>query len=220
MSDESLFREVDEEVRREQLEKMWKRYGNWFVAFSVGLIVAVAAFKGWQYYEKKQAQAAGAAYIDALNLYDAGKREEAALKLADLAAGSHKGVAVLARLQQAGIAAGKGDRQAAARIYAEVAADASVETPLRDLARVRQALLLADTAKADELRSILGGLDVEGNPWRALAREVLALAELREGRLKEAQKLLAAIAADPGTPAEARSRVRVMLEALAPRLAR
>ncbi len=219
MSDESLFREVDEEIRRERLEKLWKRYGNLFVAFSVGLIIAVAAFKGWQYYQQKQAEAAGQAYIEALNLYDAGKREEAALKLAELAAGSHKGVATLARLQQAGLAAADGKRDEAIRIYKEVAADKAVDAPLRDAARIRQAWLMVETAKPEELRSLLGGLDVAGNPWRTSAREVLALSFWRAGDLKAAQNLLNQIVTDTETPPGARERARIILAVIAPQLA-
>ncbi len=220
MSDESLFREVDEEVRREQMAKLWKRYGNWFVAFSVGLILAVAAFKGWQYYQLKQAEAAGVSYITALNLYDEGKTQDAELRLADLASGSHKGVAALAKMQQAGIAARKGKVDDAIRIYKTVAADTSIDRPLRDAARVRHAWLVADTARMDELKSLLGGLDVAGNPWRSAAREILALAAWRDKDYKAMQGYLTAIITDTDTPPGARQRAQIMLGVIAPKLAK
>ena len=219
MSDESLFREVDEEVRREQLEKLWKRYGNWFMAFSLGIIVAVAGFKAWQYYQVKQAEAAGEAYIKALNLYDAGKKEEAALRLADLASGSGKGVATLARMQQAAIAAASGKRQEAARIYAEIAADKAIDRPLRDAARIRRAWLMVDEASEEDLRRMLAGLDVDGNPWRASAREILALAAWRAGRMQEMAGLLDRILNDAETPPGARERARIMRAVITPKLA-
>ena len=68
MSDESLFREVDEEVRKEQIAKIWKRYGNVFVGLSIGIVVAVAGLKGWQYWQRVQAEKAGSAYFAAATL--------------------------------------------------------------------------------------------------------------------------------------------------------
>ena len=49
MSDESLFREVDEEVRQDQFKKLWTLYGSYFTALAVAVVLAVAGFKGWQY---------------------------------------------------------------------------------------------------------------------------------------------------------------------------
>ena len=220
MSDESLFREVDEEVRREQMEKLWKRYGNWFIAFSLGLVVAVAAFKGWQYYQARQAEAAGVSYITALNLHDQGKTEEAELRLADLASGSQKGVAALAKMQQAGIAARKGKPDDAIRIYKTIAADTAIDRPLRDAARVRHAWLIVDTVKTDELKQLLAGLDVAGNPWRASAREILALAAWRGKDYKTMKTYLSAIVTDPETPPGARQRAQIMLGVITPKLAK
>ena len=219
MSDESLFREVDEEVRREQLEKLWKRYGNLFIAFSVGLIVAVGAFKGWQYYQKKQAEAAGEAYVSALDLLDRGKADEARLRLTDLAGGKHKGAAVLARLRLAGMATARGKTDEAIAQLSRVADDAAADAPLRNAAKVRKAWLLAGRAKMDELKRLLAGLDVAGNPWRSAAREILALAAWRTGDLAAMNTYLDAMLNDAGTSPEARERARIMKEVIAPKLA-
>ena len=77
MSDESLFREVDEEVRQEQLKKLWDRYGNYVIALCLGIVIAVAALKGWQYWELRQSEAAAASYANALKLIEENKRTEA-----------------------------------------------------------------------------------------------------------------------------------------------
>ena len=58
MSEESLFREVDEEVRQDQLKKIWTRYGNLIVGVCVALIAVVAGIKGWQYWQVRQAETA------------------------------------------------------------------------------------------------------------------------------------------------------------------
>jgi hypothetical protein len=65
LSDDSLFREVDEEFRRDQALKLWKRYGNYVVAVALAVIIGVAGFKGWEYWQTWRAETAGAAYHQA-----------------------------------------------------------------------------------------------------------------------------------------------------------
>jgi len=212
--DDGLLREVDEELRRERMEQLWKRYGNLFIAFSLGIVIAVGGYKAWQYYQQKQAEAAGAEYITALDELTAGKEEAAIARLEKLAAGSHAGGAYVASMRLAGWLAHKGRKDKAIAIYRRVAADTSLELPMRTAARVRHAWLIVDTAPREELAKLLGGLDVPGNPWRSGAREILALAAMREGKHEDARKLLLQLMSDPETPAETRSRVAVLLDVL------
>ena len=212
--EDALLREVEEELRRERLEKLWKRYGNLFLALSVGLVLAVAGYKGWQYYQRQQAEAAGKAYVEALDLVHAGKTEAAEAALRKLMEGRHAGAAGLARLRLAAMLAKQGKTREALDLYAQASADESLSLPYRNAARVRQAWLMVDTASREELAKLLGGLDVAGNPWRTAAREILALAALREGDGKTATKYLEQILSDPETPPDARSRANVLLNAI------
>ena len=68
MSDESLFREVDEEVRQEQFKKLWARFGNLVIGVCLLVILGVGGYQGWHYWQKKQSQAAGDAYFSAAEL--------------------------------------------------------------------------------------------------------------------------------------------------------
>ena len=212
--EDALLREVDEELRRERLEKLWQRYGNLFLALSFGIVAAVGAYKGWQYYHRKQAEAAGEAYVSALDQIDAGKEEAAIAALEKLAGGSHPGGAALAKLRLAALLGRQGKRERAVALYRQVADDAAIEVPLRNAARVRHAWLMADALPRAELAKILGGLDVAGSPWRAAAREILALASLREGDRQAALSYLKQILNDPDTPMEARTRVGTLYQAL------
>ena len=94
MSDESLFREVDEEVRQEQFQKLWKRYGNAIIALCFVVVAAVAAFKGWQYWQARQAEAAADAFFTAGTLATDGKPEDALKQYLSI---SHAGFGTLAR---------------------------------------------------------------------------------------------------------------------------
>ncbi len=212
--DDSLLREVDEELRRERLEKLWKRYGNMFLALSVGMVLAVAGYKGWQYYQRQQAEAAGTAYVGALDLITAGKTEAAEKALRTLAGGSHARAAGLAKLRLAALLSRRGKVKEAAILYEQVAADEALGLPYRNAARVRQAWLLVDGADREKLAKLLGGLDVDGSPWRAAAREILALAAMRAGDTTAARKHLERLMKDPETPLEARNRAVILLDVL------
>ena len=81
-----IFQEVDEEVRREQLKKLWERYGNYVVAPPFCWSLAVAAWRGYQWWEAKKAAEAGAAFEAAAALAEAGKHGEAEAAFAKIAA--------------------------------------------------------------------------------------------------------------------------------------
>ena len=127
-------------------------------------------------------------------------------------------MALLARMQQAGLLAEKGQRETAVKAFDAIAADSSADGALQDLARVRAAYLLASDASPADLKKRLAGLDVAGSAWRASAREILALAEYRAGNLSEADKLLASLLTDPETPAGMRQRAQRFSALLKPQL--
>ncbi|MGQ0483888.1 MAG: tetratricopeptide repeat protein [Hyphomicrobiales bacterium] len=215
MSDESLFREVDEEVRQEQYKKLWERFGNYVIALSFVVVAGVAGLKGWQYWQVKQSEAAAQIYFAAVKLAADGKSDEA---LAQFAQVRHAGYGQLARIRQAGVVAGQGKSEDAVKIYDAVAVDAAADPALRDLARIRAGYLLADTVAPDALLSRLGALDREGNPWRHAAREIFGIAAFRTGDYSMADRYMNAIFADPETPAALRQRAQMMIQLMTPLL--
>ena len=215
MSDESLFREVDEEVRQEQLKKLWYRYGNYIVALCVGVVIAVAAVKGWQYWQVKQSHAAAATFGNALSLISEGKRAEADTALKGI---THPGFAHIATLRRAANLAVEGKTDEAVALYDEVGADAGADPSIRDLARIRAGYLLADKLGPAELIGRLGTLDNDGNQWRGAAREIIALAAYRTGDYAMADRYANAIVADLDVPQSLRQRAKVILDIVAPLL--
>ena len=77
MSDDSLFREVDEEVRQEQFKKLWARYGKFVIGLAILVILVVAGVEGWRYWQNKQSETAGDAFFSASKLAASGKAAEA-----------------------------------------------------------------------------------------------------------------------------------------------
>jgi hypothetical protein len=215
VSDESLFREVDEEVRQEQFKKLWERFGNYAIALCLIVVAGVAGLKGWQYWQVKQSEAAAQVYFEAVKLAGEGKAEAAAAQFAKV---RHAGFGQLARIRQAGVLASQGKTGDAVKIFDAVAADAAADPAIRDLARIRAGYTLADTVAPDALLSRLGSLDRDGNPWRHAAREIFGIAAFRTGDYSMADRYMNAIFTDPQAPAALRQRAQMMIQLLTPLL--
>lgn len=217
MSDDLLFREVDEEVRREELEGLWKKYGTYIIAACIGVIAAVSGMKGWQYWQKHQAEAGGDAYFAAVKLQQAGKTEEATKAFAALKK-NHAAYGVFADFKAAAALAKKGEKAKAAAAYDAIAKADATPKELKTLATVKAGYLLADTAKMDEMKARVGALDDPKNPWRNAARELLAIVAYRTGDNILADRKLNEILADPTATQGARQKARVFLQILLPLL--
>jgi len=208
-----IFDEVDEEVRREQFKKLWERYGNYVIAAACVVVLAVAAWRGYEYREAQKAAEAGAAYDAATVLADEGKHEEAEAAFAKLAAEGTSGYRVLARLRQAAELAER-DPMAAVAAYDAIAAESSGQPLVSDLAAIRAAFLLVDTAKLDEMTRRLDPVAQPNGVFRHTARELLALSAWRNGDAAAARRWADAAKNDPEAPAALRARMDVLTELL------
>jgi hypothetical protein len=206
MSD--IIREVDEELRREKLANIWKKYGG-YIAFAAFLIVAATA--GWRYYEhyqEKQAEAASARFAEAQKLAaDADKNAEAKAAFEALIKDAPGAYRLLSRFAAAAETGEKDAKQGAAAFDA-IANDSSVEAPLRDLARIRGTMLIVDVADLAEIQKRLEPALAKDAAFRHSAKELLALAYVRTGDQANAQKLFLELAFDPETPPQLRNRAQ------------
>jgi hypothetical protein len=213
-----LFSEVDEEVRRDQLKKLWERYSIYIVAGALLIIAAVGGWRGYQYLEAKKAAEAGAAFDKAIELAEQNKHAEAETAFTELAAKAPSGYRMLARLRAAAEAANR-DPKAAAKLYDEIAADRSVGTPEQDLAKIRAAGLLLETTSYPNMLQRLEAATAPGATFRHTARELLALSAWRANDAGAARQWLDLIANDGETPPSLRSRAEA-LQALLPPVAK
>jgi hypothetical protein len=205
-----IFREVDEEVRREQLKKLWDRYGNYVVAAAILLVAAVAAWRAYMWWEAKKAAETGAAFEAATTLAEAGKRGEAEAAFAKIAADGTAGYRHLARMREAAEFA-QSDAKAAIAAYDQIAADRAVGPVLQDLAALRAAALLIDTGALEEAQRRLEPLAANDRTFRHTAREFLVLAAWRAGDAAAAKRWFDLITTDAQTPAATRSRVEMLM---------
>ncbi|RFB80701.1 tetratricopeptide repeat protein [Methylovirgula sp. 4M-Z18] len=208
MSD--IFREVDEEVRRDEALKIWEKYQNLVIALAIAIVVATAGYKFWQGNKIKSEQAAGAQYQAALTLAQQGKAEDAAKAFAAMTDSSQEGYKLLARLQVANETA-QSDPAAAVKAYDAIAADTSVNPVLQEAARLRAALLVVDAGDMAEIARRLQPLTGDRQPFRNTAREAYGYAALKANDFDLASKLFDAVAQDPEASAAERERMDAML---------
>jgi hypothetical protein len=213
-----LFDEVDEEVRREQFKKLWDKYSIYFIALMVLIVAAAAGWQGDRYVEAKKAAEAGAAFEKAAELAEQDKHAEAEAAFTDLAAKAPSGYRTLARLRAAAEVAAR-DPKAAAKMYDDLAADRGVGGEWQDLAKIRAAGLLLDSASYADMQQRLEPSATPKATFRHSAREMLALSAWRNNDMTAARKWLDAIAEDGETPPGLRSRAEA-LQALLPPVAK
>jgi hypothetical protein len=209
-----IFHEVDEEVRREQLAKLWQRYGYYIIAGCVLVVVGVGAWRGYDWWENKKAAQSGAAFEQAAMLAESGKAQEAEAAFAKLATDGTAGYRLLSRLREAAELA-RSDPKAAIKTYDDIAADRGAGQVMQDLAALRAGFLLVDSASYVDMRSRLEPLSEGGRPFRYSARELLALSAWKQGDVAAARQWTDMIMTDPQTPPGARSRAEVLSELIA-----
>jgi len=208
-----IFTEVDEEVRREQLKKLWDRYGNYVVAVVFLIIAGVAAWRGYDYWQVRQAAVAGAAYDAAARLAEEGKHGEAEAAFAKLATEGTAGYRVLARMREAAEIAER-DPKAAVAAYDRIASETAGQPLVSELAAIRAAFLLVDTARLDEMTQRLEPLAQPSGAFRHSARELLALSAWRNGDTAAMRRWTDAAKNDPEAPSGVRARMDVLASLL------
>jgi hypothetical protein len=212
MSDDSFIREVNEEIRQEQAKAIWDRFGPMLIGAAVLVVLGTAAWVGYDYWRTQTANASGDRFSQALSLANAGKNDEAIAALEALEADGYGAYPLLARMRAATVLADKGDFDGAVKQFDEVAADGSIPGSIRDMARLRAALILVDHGTQADVASRVEALTAETNPLRHSAREALALVAWKEGRFADALTLFDQIAADSAAPRNNRERATLMSE--------
>jgi hypothetical protein len=204
-----IFHEVDEEVRRDQLKKLWERYSIFIVALAVLIVASIGGWRGYEYYIAQKAAVAGAAFENAVTLSEQGKYAEADAAFAKVAAEAPAGYQVLSRLRAAAALAQVKPADAV-KAYDAIAADRSIGQTLQDLASLRAGILLVDTATLADLRTRLDPVAEPSRTFRHTAREIMALSAWRNHDAATAKRYIDMIAGDAETPPGARARIDVL----------
>jgi hypothetical protein len=205
-----IFDEVEEDLRAERTRKLAQKWSGIALGAVLAVLAATGGWQAWRWNETRQASTAAETY---LALHRAAEREDADLAtaangFAALGREAPTGYRMLARLRAAALKAETGDLPAALALWNEVASDSGAEAMYRDLATLLAATHAIETGDPAQLAARLAPLAAEGNPWRASAREALALLALRRGANEEARRLFEALVADQTAPQGVRERAQ------------
>ena len=203
---ESFVREVDENLRRDQLRETAERYGTWIIAGVVLFLAAVGGYLYWQHRQDQQAIANSEAMSAALQKAGSGNVKGAEADLVPLSDSSNDVTRATALLGRAALATQRNDRKVASDIFKQVAADDGLPQAFRDVATVRGTMIDFDTMKPDEVIARLKPLVEPGKPFYGTAGELTAMAMLAKGDRAGAGRLFASIAADRQVPESIRNR--------------
>jgi hypothetical protein len=203
---ETFLREVDENLRRDQLEDFFKRYGSWLIVAVVVFLAASGGFIWWKQHEiqrsAEEVEKLAAIYKDV----GSGKMDQAPQQLADLSKSGSKAVRASASFARAAVALQQNDTKLAVSTYKSIADDSGLPSAYRDAALIRQTALEFDQLQPADVIARLKPLAKAGDPWFGSAGEMTALALVKQGKRQEAGQLYAAIAKDPGVPQAIRAR--------------
>jgi hypothetical protein len=203
-----IFDEVEEDLRAERAEKLLKKYAGLLVAMAVAVVAAVAGWQFWTRHQHQQDAAAAARFV-------AAQEGASALPALDqLAASGPAGYKTLARLRAATLKANAGDLQGAESLWNAVASDSGADPLLRDFASLMATGRDLDHGDPAQLEARLKPLADRANAWSSLAREQLAMLDLRQGRVEEARKVLQALSIDIDAPSGLRARASALLTGL------
>lgn len=213
MSQDNIFREVDEELRSDRMRALWRRFAPWVIGAAVGVVAVVAINEGWSWYHSNNAAQSSDELYAAFDLIDGGDLAAAQTQLDTLIADGSGSYPVLAQFRKAGVLAREGKAAEAVAAYDTLANDQS-NARLRELALVLAGTLMVDNGTLADVDSRVGSIAAEASPLRNAAREALGLAQYKAGDFAAAQSSFEAVVNDPSTQSATRNRMGYYLAQL------
>jgi hypothetical protein len=210
-----IFREIDEELRRDNLLKLWSRYGRYIIAVGLLVLVAAGGIVAWRDHQLSERRAQSLRYASGLSLAREGKEAEAAKVFAAVAQ-ENGGYATLAAFEEAELLAKSGDRKGAVTAYDRIAATGGLDPFFRDLAVLLSVMHGAPEGDLQSVIDRLAPMAATGNPWRSTALELSAAARVESGDRSGALSVYKNLADDLAAPQGLRARAAEMAAALAP----
>jgi hypothetical protein len=207
-----IFQEVEEDVRRERYEKLWKKYGNYIIALAVLIVAGVAAWQAWQRYDLSQRQSVSDQFQEASQFTASGNYVQAEVAFDKIAKAAPSGYSNLAKLRLAGVYLAEGKRDQSVALLRELT---NLSDPiLSSAARLRLAWTLADASPKADIATLLQPLMTKDNAWRFAASEVIAYVDLKDGARNQAISEYQQIAQDNAAPPTLRQRAGGIAEFL------
>ncbi|KQV30671.1 hypothetical protein ASC97_20965 [Rhizobium sp. Root1203] len=211
-NDDSFIREVNEELRSDQMKGAWRRFGRYLITIAVLIVLGTVGYKVYEYWDDNQSSGTGDQFIAALKLADANKNDEAIAALDKLEKQGHGAYPILARLRAATVLSQKGDTAGAVAALDVIGKDAAAPQAIRDAAKMRAGWLLIETGTYEQVSAHVEEMAVPTNAFRHSAREALGLAAYKAGNMTQARQWFQAIADDAQSPRNVANRAQMMLD--------
>jgi hypothetical protein len=207
MSSDTLIREVDEELRRDRMRKLWRQTGPWVIVAAVAVVLAVAGYEGWTWWQKTQSAKSSDQFYAATKIADGTDLDAAKKALDGVIAQGSGGYPMLAQFREASLLAQNGKTDEAVAAYDALSTSIN-NTHLRELALVLAANLLVDKGDVAAVEQRVGGSLTPASPMRNAAREAMGLVDYKAGKLDDAMKNFQAILDDPMATRDLQSRIQ------------
>lgn len=208
MSEETLFREIDEDLRADRLRNLWRRFGPYIIGAAVAVVLLVAVNEGWSWWQQTNAARSSDALYVALDAAKAGDMKKALDALGPVEKEGSGQYPALAKFAEASYLEKQGKIKDAVAIYDGLSGSLS-ELRLRELALVLAAFDLVDSGDVSGVETRVNGLIASGSPFAADGREALGLAQYKAGDLDKALATLQAVNNDANAPSALRARISV-----------
>ncbi|MCG5486753.1 MAG: tetratricopeptide repeat protein [Sinorhizobium meliloti] len=213
--DDSFIREVNDELRSDQMKAVWTRFGGIIIGVAVLIVLGTVGKVGYDYWQEASSSQSGDTFLAALNLARENKSDEALAALTELEKDGYGSYPVLAQLRLATLQAQKGETDAAVAAFSEIGRDTRIPAALRDAARLRAAYLLIDAGSYEQVSSEVEQLAVPQNAMRHSAREALGLSAYKAGDYTKAKSWFQQIVDDAQSPRGVMNRAQMLLDVIA-----
>lgn len=214
MSKEDLFREVDEDLERQKLEALWKRYGTYVVAAILAVVIGTG---GNSYIQSSKIAAQQKSTGELITLLSTKNDQDK--KISDLLAFSedNKGQspATMAAFHAASMALKANKKDQAIKIYDSIAANEKAEHEFRQLAELLSVQQQMETGDVGQLQQKLQPLMAANEPWRFSAMELSGYIAVRAGDKAKAKELFTNLTQDASVPQSLSARAADVLRLLA-----
>lgn len=211
-NDDSFIREVNEELRSDQMKGAWRRFSRYIVAVAVLIVLGTIGKVAYEYWDNNASSGAGDQFLAAMKLADENKSDEALAALDKLEKEGHGAYPVLARMRAATVQSQKGDNAGAIASFQAIAKDKSVPAAVQDAAKLRAGYLLIENGTYEQVSAAVEEMAVPGNAFRHSAREALGLAAYKAGNMAQARQWFQSIVDDVESPRNVSNRAHMMLD--------
>jgi hypothetical protein len=217
---DSFTESIMDEIRNENMKKLWNKYGKAVTILCVGLFFAVGAYNMWKSNDTEEREAISMRFVEVQNMIMAGEERKAIRELSELSSVKKREYAVLARLEKAAILAKSKDREAI-DVYKSIADDKKIDVMFRDLAYILYVNTFLDVAEGkSDLEKIPNIIDrltddsIQNGPWSLIAKESLAFCYIKVRNKRKAHEVLESLVTTEGIPADMLNRCRILRQSV------